>query len=166
MKSLSILVLITFICFAQSVLSKTNDDNAIQEIMGIVEDFRLSIINKDEQKFINLFYDKSIPWLGVESDRRKGKLPSQNGVRQGNYLAFIANIVRNKKKTEEKLWDIKVITDGEVGSVHFKYSFHKDEYKSNWGDEYWQLIRTPEGWKINSVIYSITRNPLPRDASN
>ena len=63
---------------------------------------------------------------------------------------------------EEKFWDIDIKTDGEIASIYFKYSFHIGDYKYNWGDEAWDLVKTADGWKIVSVIYSTTENPEPR----
>ncbi|MFT5163351.1 MAG: hypothetical protein ACI9FJ_001946, partial [Alteromonadaceae bacterium] len=40
--------------------------------------------------------------------------------------------------------------------------FFSDLYKNNWGEEAWQLVKTDDGWKINSVVFSITENQEPR----
>ncbi len=159
------IVIFTVVLLGFSSLSfsdEVKEDTSHKEVMQVVEDFRTSIIEKDEAKFVKLFYDKSIPWLGIYSEKRTGKLPSQYGVDHGSYVGFIAWIVAVPDKVEEKFWDIEVATDGEIASVHFKYSFHVSDYKENWGDEAWHLVRTGDGWKINSVIYSVTRNPVPR----
>ena len=166
---LSIFIFFTVLFISHNTLSENYKqvsaqhlDEAKKEIMEVVEDFKQSITDKDEKKFIDLFYDKSIPWIGIDSKRRKGNLPSESGVIQSNHLSFIRGIVKKDDKVEEKIWDIEIMTDGEIASVHFKYSYHRDNYKKNWGDESWQMIKTPDGWKINSVIYSITRNPVPK----
>ncbi len=134
-----------------------------KEIMDVVEGFRISIIEKDENRFVNLFYDMSIPWIGVHTYRRAGVLPSKNGIDNGSLTGFIGYIFSTREHIEEKFWDIRIHTDGGIASVYFKYSFHKDGYKENWGDESWQLIKTGEGWRINSVIYSIILNPVPKN---
>ncbi len=137
-----------------------------QEIGKVIEDFRLAIINKDEQKFVDLFYDKSIPWLGIRADKRRGSLPSQNGVDHGSYVKFIAWIVSHQEVIEEKFINVQIETDGDIASVYFDYSFHIGDYKQNWGDEAWQLVKTGSGWKINSVIYSVIMNPVVRAAKS
>ncbi|WOX05066.1 hypothetical protein [Microbulbifer pacificus] len=147
---------------SSAAIAKEEEKSANQEINEVIEAFHLSIIEKDEEKFHDLFYDKSIPWISVVPDKRTGSLPSQLGVQPGSYMQFISWIVATKEKTEEKFWDVEIITDKEIASVHFKYSFHIDDYKSNWGDEAWHLLKTADGWKISSVIYSYTRNPEPK----
>ena len=135
----------------------------IKNIEAVIEAFRISLINKDKPVFIELFYNDAVPWLGTVSDETMAHTPPppKEGGRQrtkvggGNYLSFIDWIVKTPKKIEEKFWDIKIINDEDIASVHFKYSFHQDDKKTNWGDEAWHLVRTEQGWKIASVIYSI-----------
>ncbi len=143
-------------------VAKEDGKKVDQEIREVIEAFRLSIIEKDEETFNDLFYDKSIPWISVVADKRTGSLPSQSGVRPGSYVQFISWIVSTEEKLEEKFWDIEILTDSDIASVHFKYSFHIGDYKSNWGDEAWHLLKTVDGWKISSVVYSVTANPEPR----
>jgi hypothetical protein len=41
------------------------------------------------------------------------------------------------------------------------YTFMEGSYRANWGKESWQLVRTENGWKIASVIWSQELNPTP-----
>jgi len=136
----------------------------IKNIEAVIEAFRVSLINKDKPVFIDLFYNDSVPWLGTVSDETMANTPppppkedrrKRGKVNGGNYLSFIDWIVKTPKEIEEKFWDVKIINDEDIASVHFKYSFHQDDKKTNWGDEAWHLVRTEQGWKIASVIYSI-----------
>ncbi|WP_193165682.1 nuclear transport factor 2 family protein [Microbulbifer hainanensis] len=130
-----------------------------EEVAAVVESFRQAIIDKDEKTFTNLFFDQRVNWMAVNGAKRTGSLPSQSGIYIGSYLGLIGWLVSTDVKAEEKFNDIHIMTDGEIASVHFKYSFHEDDDKKNWGDEAWQLVKTPDGWKIVSVIYSIIKNP-------
>lgn len=161
MKTIIYLSVLLFVISASCLADPIEDKND-KALRQIVEDFRTALIEKDEAKFVKLFYDKSIPWIGIEQKENTGDLPSNSGVQQGNQLSFIAWIARVPERVEEKFWDITVQTDGLIAAVSFKYSFHLGDYKSNWGEEYWQLIKTNRGWKINSVIYSVINNPEPR----
>ena len=137
--------------------------NEIKKIEAVIEAFRISLINKDKPLFIDLFYNDAVPWLGTASDKTMALTPpppkedgrQRSKVGGGNYLSFIDWIVKTPKTIEEKFWDIEIINDEDIASVHFKYSFHQDDKKTNWGDEAWHLVRTEKGWKIASVIYSI-----------
>lgn len=81
-------------------------------------------------------------------------------------MAFIDGIIETSARKEEKLWNVRIDSDGQVASVSFDYSFHSGDYKSNWGQEAWQPVHTGQGWKINSVIYSVHLNPEPRPATS
>lgn len=144
------------------VLANDNSDMEVKSVQDVVEAFRTAVIEKDEPAFVELFYQKGIPWIGVQGAKRKGMLPSNSGVYSGSYGGFIGWIVSTEEQLEEKFWDVNIHTDGDIATVHFKYSFHEGDYKSNWGDESWQLIKTAEGWKIVSVTYSIEKNPEPK----
>ena len=155
-----LIYLVMLLVFSPVHFARAENSTHHDELMEVVETFRLALIAKDEQKFVDLFYQKSVPWIGITGQKRTGNLPSTNGEQLGNHLSFIGWVVRTPQQIEEKFWDINIHTDGDVASVHFKYSFYKDDYKSNWGDESWHLLKTNKGWKISSVIYSITNNPL------
>ncbi len=155
---------VIFICFQSVACAGENPKQEdIKKIEAVIETFRVSLITKDKPIFIDLFYNESVPWLGVASDKTIALAPpAKEGDRErkkvgdGNYTSFIDWIVSTPKAIEEKFWNIKILQDGDIGSVHFKYSFHQDQTKTNWGEEAWQLVRTEQGWKIASVIYSIT----------
>jgi len=152
-------------CFQNIANANEKSSQAeVKKIEAVIEAFRLSLINKNKPVFVKLFYNEAVPWLGVTSDQTLASVPpppakkgarKRSKVRGGNYLSFIDWIVSSPKTIEEKFWDVKILQDGDIASVHFKYSFHQDNKKTNWGDEAWHLVRTEQGWKIASVIYSI-----------
>jgi len=167
---------IIIVCFQSIAHANEKASQAeVKKIEAVIETFRVSLINKNKPVFINLFYNEAVPWLGVTSDQTLASVPpppppvkkgvnkrskvagarQRSKVRGGNYLSFIDWIVSTPKAIEEKFWDVKILQDGDIASVHFKYSFHQDNNKTNWGDEAWHLVRTEQGWKIASVIYSI-----------
>lgn len=153
------------LCLSVQANATTAKDADLTNIKQVVEDFRVSIIEKDKEKFLTLFYGETVPWLGVMSPETLALNPERakkhGKITSGNYTNFIEWIVSAPTTQEEKFWDVKILSDGEIGSVHFKYSFHMGDYKSNWGEEAWHVIKTKNGWKINSVIYSVTANPEP-----
>ena len=79
-----------------------------------------------------------------------------------NFVAFIDGVVASEGSVEEKFSDIRVDTDGEVASVSFDYVYISGQTATNSGREKWLLVRTEQGWKIASVVYTIR---LPRPES-
>lgn len=120
----------------------------------IVAEFQLAIVNKDEEKFLNLFYDHTVVFMGINPDKVRGIKPSNNGLMYSTHLGFIGWIVNSPKAMEEKVWDVNIQTDGHLASIYFKYALYIDSKEENYGDETWNLVKTVEGWKIVSVVYS------------
>ena len=74
---------------------------------------------------------------------------------ENNYLAMIDGITKaGSEPTEEVFRDVVIDTDGEIASVNFDYSFLLDGKEAHRGREMWHLVRTEDGWKIISVIWS------------
>ncbi|WP_426103963.1 hypothetical protein [Massilia sp. TSP1-1-2] len=143
-----------------------------EKIEQVVETFRVSIIKKDADSFMKLFYSDTIPWIGVTTDKSlarenankpKPDMPDEQKISAGGSpRKFIEGIVKRTDMTiEEKFDNVRIDSDGDVAQVWFDYSFNRDDYKSNWGKEAWHLVRTDAGWKISSVIWSMEFNPEP-----
>lgn len=142
--------------------------NGKQEIERVIETFRTAIIDKDKDAFLKLLLREDIPWIGVNSDAavkliaaRIHKTPDKLSSR-GSARGFIEDIVSAKDRREETFDNVRIESDGEVAQVWFDYSYNIGSYKANWGKESWQLVRTGDGWKIVSVIWSMDFNPAPR----
>ena len=142
-----------------------------ESIQKVVETFRVSLIKKDPETFMKLFYSDSIPWIGVtkEADmvREKAerkldpKLPEPQKLSVGSPRKFIQNISKGQEPIEETFDNIRIDTDGEVAQVWFDYRFIRAGYKQNWGKESWHMLKTTDGWKISSVIWSMEFNQVP-----
>ncbi len=139
------------------------EQTAKKQINEVIEIFRTSIAEKDKTKFLKIIYNEAIPWIGVYDSltiarMREGSTteskPSRLAV--SNVNEFIDAIAKNPGKLEEQFANVRVITDGSIGSVVFDYRFVQDGVVANSGEEAWQLVNTDDGWKINSVIYTIT----------
>jgi hypothetical protein len=157
-----------FAAMASTTTPPAAKSTADTEIRAVIETFRTSIINKDKTRFLQLFHGKSIPWLAVLDDeslqlakKRNPKASKADPMGTPGPVPFIKSIASDSSRAEEKFENIRIETDGDIASVYFDYSFHQDNYKSNWGKEAWHLVRTDQGWKINSVIYSVHINPVP-----
>lgn len=165
-------LLIAISAFSLSSLLISNSAQAAQDnqtdkkaIAAIVETFRISLINKDKETFKSLFYSNDIPWIAVFSDEmvnaKRTKKPDYP--RTANFGKFGApeKMISDTEQQEEKMWNIKIDTDGYLGTVHFNYSDHINGYKRAWGTEAWDLVKEDAGWKIVSVKFVVTENPEP-----
>ncbi|MBO9715935.1 MAG: nuclear transport factor 2 family protein [Pseudoxanthomonas sp.] len=147
---------------ASAARSEPEDVDAIRRV---VEAFRTSIIDHDRAAFMGLFFSGvpgEVTWQFANDDARMARIrkdkPEARKARhlpEVNHVAFIDAIVASRKTSEEVFSNIDIDTDGEIGSVAFDYEFLSDGKQTNWGREMWQLVRTEDGWKIISVIWSI-----------
>lgn len=147
-----------------AVSAGQNEPKDVAAIQDVVEKFRTSIIKRDKAAFTGLFFSEKpeeVVWQYCNDDSRTERFrktkPDARKARHfpgNNYLTFIDWIVSNKDSSEEIFRDIRIDTDGEIGTVNFDFEFLSSGKQTNWGREMWQLIRTEEGWKIISVIWS------------
>ena len=148
-----------------AVSAGQNDPKDVAAIQDVVEKFRTSIIDKDKATFTSLFFSdkpEQVTWQFANDDARMVRIrkekPEARKARhlpEVNHLTFIDSIVSSKNSSEEVFSNVRIDTDGEVGSVGFDYEFLSNGKQTNWGREMWHLVRTEGGWKIISVIWSI-----------
>lgn len=149
-----------------------NDPDDVAAIREVVEAFRTSIINKDKATFVSLFVSDDpahVTWQLVDDDARVARLKEfvpevRRVVRwpENNFIAMIDRTVEaSSERIEEVFRDVAIDTDGEIASVNFDYALLIDGKEEHWGREMWHLVRTDDGWKIISVIWS-QRDPVAK----
>jgi len=128
------------------------------EIEKVVQQFKESIIQKDSATFYSLFHEDPVIWIGVVKNRSQQKRLKKNPENHQNYFSdtyqnFFRYILEKGEK-EEKFEHVRIINDDVIASITFDYSFRERNSITNWGKEYWQLIKVEGKWKIVSIIYS------------
>lgn len=148
--------------FATSAATETS--SAQQEIQHVVDAFQTAIITKDGKTLGGFFLPQGGAWFTVLSDdyyaRVKARSPTAPKYRQGSYTEFVQMVTTSKEAMQEKFSNVRIDTDGAVGSVYFDFVFLIDGAQNNRGSETWHLIKTDDGWKITSMTYS--SNPPPK----
>lgn len=167
MKPLLLLLacLLSFPAFGQDKVRNADTET----VEAVVEAFRVAVIDKDKTRFLKLFMDGNTAWQSAVGDANLRKLrklreskPQAVKVRidpKDNHRSFIDSIVADKARQEEKFRNVRIETDGDIASVWFDYSYHDGDRETNHGKEAWQLLRTDDGWKIISVIWSVNWTP-------
>jgi hypothetical protein len=139
-------------------------------IRQVVDAFTAAIANKDKPAYLRLFFGSApsdIGWQAVVDDARLAKIQKERPqaikarpLPGNNFVALIDSVVASPVREEERISALQIDTDGEIASAAFDYGYYSDGRLTNWGREMWQLVRTEQGWKIFSVVYTI-RDPLP-----
>jgi hypothetical protein len=128
------------------------------QIQLLAERFRAAIVAKDGKTLCSLFIPGNF-WAQVFGDQVyagvRAQSPTTPQIVPGNCQQFADYIVAGKERFEEQFSNLRINGDDTVASLYFDYTFLIDNKVSNSGVETWQLIHTPEGWKINALIYSV-----------
>ena len=132
---------------------------ATRQIQQVIHDFQTGIIKKDRALLTSLFYPGSNSWFAVATapayQALQQKFPGATRVKSGNYMEFITFVAGSPDSMEEKFSNIQIHTDGNIAAVYFDFVFLDKGKLNNKGSETWQLLHTADGWKINSIIYTL-----------
>ena len=61
----------------------------------------------------------------------------------------------------ERMWDAHVRIHGDIATVWGAYDFHTDGVFSHCGVDAFDLIQTPDGWKITGGVYTVQPGGCP-----
>lgn len=144
-------------------------------VRQVVETFRLALLNKDKPTYMGLFFSsraEGVGWQAVVDDAKLALIRKERPqaikarpIPANNHIALIDAVVASPLVEEERIGQLHISTDGEIASAWFDYAYLSGGKVSNRGQEHWQLVRTEQGWKIFSVVYTI-RDPVPDRALN
>jgi hypothetical protein len=141
--------------YAQNVQG-TPDTVAIRKVLN---SFMQAIIKKDSATLASTFANTPSAWIEVHARGAKTVAyykkqdPSASFIAVNNYKDFIAFVTHTKNQLEEKVYNVRIRTDGSVASLSFDYSFWVNNQKNNWGEENWELIFNGTDWKIAAIIW-------------
>ena len=155
--------LVLLISYRAQASPQINDPRAEAQVRAVAHAFRQAIVDKDGAAFTALFLDPSkATWISVESDARLAAAqttgrPVGDKVLVGPELtptSFIRRIVQSSTGHDETMENLRIATDGDIASVHFDFTYLNDGRAITTGEEAWLLVRTAEGWRIVSVVWS------------
>lgn len=156
------LVAMTGLVHADGALARSGDAAANAQIQQLVDTFQAAIIAKDGARLDSLFLPDSA-WLSVYEDDTyrllKAKHPGASKLLPDSHRKFTDFVSVSPKPLEEKFSNLRIDTDGTVGTVYFEYAFFRDGKQTNDGHETWQLVNTDAGWKISAMLYSVRLDP-------
>ena len=133
-------------------------DSPKAQIQQVVDRFQVALKAHDAKGVSALFLNDDVSWytaLGEASFTKvKEKHPEVAPYKAGTLKQFTDFIGSGKVAVEERFHDVRIDTDGTVASVYFDFDFVADGKVANHGAETWQMVRTPDGWKIVAMLYS------------
>jgi hypothetical protein len=128
------------------------------QIQQLIEHFKAAIRGHDGDAMRGLFFPGG-SWLqGLDTASLaavRSKHAKAEQFSPGNYQQFAKFVGTAPKPIEEVFDNVRIETDGTVGTVFFDYRFLADGEQTNHGVETWQLVHTEQGWKISAMLYSV-----------
>jgi hypothetical protein len=115
-----------------------------QAILGMIDDFQRGFTEKDSTLLFSLFDQSSTPVVGVDEKEISRQTAQQ----------FIEYVVSSNQKIEEKLRNVIINVRNSVAVMSCDYDYIVDGKMLGSGIEVWTLIKTPDGWRIASFLWS------------
>ena len=163
--ALCALALLPMVAIAQAPSPSTaqteavNDHHAEQTaIEQVMKQYHAAILAHDGATLSGLFLPDANLWLNVLTDsayaRAQTKSPTAQKVRVGNYRDFAKLVSTTTKNFDPEHSNVVIHTDGTIAAVYLDFVFNVDGKANNRGSETWQLVKSADGWRIASIIYS------------
>jgi ketosteroid isomerase-like protein len=164
MRAFLVLILLAFSCLGVPVRAADKAHDAdVAAINQVVEQFKAAIIAHDGKALGSLFMQDHDSWLSVAAvddaafAAVKARNPAARRVRKGSWREFADMVQNASKPMEERFYNVRIDTNGAVGSVYFDFDFLSDGKVTNRGSETWQMVRAEDGWKIGAMLFSMGR---------
>jgi hypothetical protein len=77
------------------------------------------------------------------------------------HAEFLTRLSTAKAALLERMWNPKVQIHGPIATLWTQYDFHRDGKFSHCGVDAFNLVKTPEGWKIAGFVYTVERTGCP-----
>ncbi|WP_266168757.1 YybH family protein [Dyella subtropica] len=136
---------------------------AVAQVQKVVDDFQAAILAKDAKAMDALFLPNQTAWMAALSEdayhQMAAKKPGAPRFKTADYKEFVKFVGSSKEPIEEKFSNVRIDANDAVASVSFDFVFLTGGQLNNDGKETWQLVRTDDGWKISSMLYSISAAP-------
>jgi hypothetical protein len=147
-------------CLASPVQAADHPHAAdVAAINQVVEQFKAAIIAHDGKTLDSLFLQDHDSWLTVADDKSwadiKQRHPTARKWFGGARSKFVEYVQTSPKPIEERFYNVRIDTNGAIGSVYFDFDFLSDGKLTNRGSESWQMVRDEDGWKIAAMLYSM-----------
>jgi len=167
MQRFLILLALIFFSTSASAQQPTVDDRTAIE--AVRTQFAAAIQSKDLPAMTALFYDGRIEWRGSLPPQTRVEVSRMAGAPQpivdttGAYQ-FLNDPQFAKIALREDFGPLSLYGDGQMALATFNYAFFANGQMQNWGLENWQMVKTPNGWRILSLFFTATLanvSPMP-----
>ena len=161
LRSLILATALAVCCVAPLHAADSGPEADVAAIRQVVQQFQSSIVAHDGKSLGALFVQDHDSWLSVLDAatyaRVKARNPAAQKVERSTWREFAESVQNSPKPVEERFYNVRIDTNGTVGSVYFDFDFVVEGKITNRGAENWQMVRIEDGWKISSMLFSVGR---------
>jgi hypothetical protein len=135
---------LAFSSFAQNLTGQQDK----QEIKDLIDKFSEGIKQQDKAKITSMFLYAEAPFVSI--------LPLEDGQKtdQSTVDRFAELVISQQQNPSEEYANLKIDIVDTTAVAKFDYDFRLDNKILNYGHEVWTLVKTSQGWKVVSVIWS------------
>lgn len=135
------------------------------DIEALIARFQQAIATKDKPGMAALFYNQTVVWRASGHPASREALSRMTGepaevVQNEGAYDFLDDPQLAAISIEERFYNPVIRSDGQIATVTFDYDFRAQGQIQNWGSESWQLVKTPDGWRILHLLFSVNLQML------
>lgn len=136
---------------AQTAAPSQRTDGERAQVIAAVQSFFDSMEKADAGLARKILMPDARFFSAAERDGKTTVRPSTGD-------AFVASFSNpNRPKALERMWDPEVRVHGAIAQLWTRYDFHGNGTFSHCGIDAFSLVKTDEGWKIASAMWTVER---------
>ncbi|MCK4932572.1 MAG: hypothetical protein KAT01_10425 [Candidatus Aminicenantes bacterium] len=143
-------ILLMIVTVIGTQLSCTSPHPEEKSVIAAVEQFFEALEIQDADLARNILLPEGV----VFSVREEG---GEKRIKVTPHLQIINNLISSNERMLERMWDPKILIHKEIAVLWTKYDFHREGKFSHCGVDAFNLIKTPKGWKISGIIYTVEK---------
>jgi putative lumazine-binding protein len=74
---------------------------------------------------------------------------------------FVENLAKGTNRQLERMWNPEVRVQGTIATLWAPYDFYRDGTFSHCGIDAFDLVKTPDGWRIAGGVWSVETTGCP-----
>ena len=134
---------------------------AVAQTPPVKDDDKAAVIAA-MQKFFDTMASRDVEGARsvLMADGKLFAVRDQNGeptARASSLQDYLDGLGKRKQEYRERMWNPEVRIHGPIAALWTPYDFWVDGKFSHCGVDAFDLIKTPEGWKISGGVYTVER---------
>ena len=145
----TLIIVIAVVAQASAPAQRVQDDRV--QVLAAVQSFFDSMEKADAELAKKILMPDARFFSAGERDGKVTIRPSTGD-------AFVAGFSNpNRGKALERMWEPEVRLQGSIAQVWTRYDFHNNGTFSHCGIDAFNLVKTDDGWKIASAMWTVER---------